>query len=353
MRPSSAIVCVTESRADEAVALKLLIASLAQHCPDLPVVVWFPPATDSFAQWAAAFPRVTLHTEVIPGASGWNSKPHALLPLLEADADEIWWMDSDVILTGDFRRALPSLRPETLVVAEEAVYGRPDDGGIRAVGWSLEVDRILDESVNTCVLRVTKAHQELLAEWKLMLESPEYVAAQARPWYERPTHFIGDQDVLTALLSSRRFADLPVTWLRRGREIIQYFGPSGYTTSDRLRNLTEGVPAFVHEQGGNKPWHAQSRRPGPDGVLDRLLADASPYTLYAERYRDVIQAEPGEADWMDSRTLAGRLLRTAGLGSAPLTGLPIALAYSIRSAANRISRTRADIEPAPSPIDPP
>jgi len=353
MTPASAVVCVTESRADEAVALKLLIASLAEHCPDLPVAAWFPPATDSFAQWTAALPQVTLHTEVIPGASGWNSKPHALLLLLEAGADEIWWMDSDVILTSDFRRKLPSLRRETLVVAQEAVYGRPEDDGLRAVGWSLEVGRILDEAVNTCVLRVTKAHQELLAEWKLMLESPEYVATQARPWYERPTHFIGDQDVLTALLSSRRFADVPMMWLRRGREIIQYFGPSGYTTADRLRHLTGGVPAFVHEQGGNKPWRAQSRRPGPRGVFDRLLADASPYTLYAEHYRDVIQAEAGEADWMDNRTFAARLLRAAGLGSVPLTGLPLALAHSVRSVLSPASRAGAKSGPAPTSVAPP
>lgn len=353
MTAPTTITCVADDRADEAVAVKLLIASLADHCPDLPVTVWFPPATKGFARWATRLPQVTLRTEAIPGATGWNNKPHALLLLLEAGADEIWWIDSDVILTSDFRAALPPLRRETLVVAQEALYGRPGDGGIRAAGWGLGAARILDEAVNTSVLRVTTAHLELLTEWKLMLHRPEYVAAQADPWYDRPTQFVGDQDVLTALLSSRRFAEVPLAWLRRGREIIQYFGPSGYTTRQRLGNLTRGTPAFVHEQGGNKPWHRGSRRPGARGVVDELLVEASPYTVYAERYRDVIQAEAGEADWMDSRTFAGRLLRTAGLGSAPLTGLPIALAYSIRSAANRISRTGADIEPATNPIGPP
>ena len=51
---------------------------------------------------------------------------------------------------------------------------------MRAAAWSLETGRILDEAVNTCVLRVTSAHQELLAQWKRMLQRPEYVAAQAQ-----------------------------------------------------------------------------------------------------------------------------------------------------------------------------
>ena len=60
---------VADDRADEAVAVKLLIASLADHCPDLPVTVWFPPATEGFARWATRLPQVTLRTEAIPGAT--------------------------------------------------------------------------------------------------------------------------------------------------------------------------------------------------------------------------------------------------------------------------------------------
>lgn len=333
---TSSLVCVAEDRAGEAVALKFLIASLSEHCPDLPVAVWFPPATDSFVRWAAAHPLVTLHTDPIPGATGWNVKPHALLPLLEAGAEEIWWIDSDVILTGDFRRALPPLHRETLLIAQEALYGRPKDGGIRAAGWNLEAARVLNESVNTCVLRVTPAHVELLGEWKLMLQRAEYVTAQARPWYERPDHFVGDQDVLTALLSTQRFAGIPLAWLRRGHEIIQHFGPSGYTTGERLRSLRHGVPAFVHEQGGNKPWHGGSRQPGARGAFNRLLVEASPYTLYARRYRDAVGQTPADQDWFDDASLAGRMLRAAGFGSAALTGLPLALAYSVRNAGRRL-----------------
>jgi len=39
---------------------------------------------------------------------------------------------------------------------------------------------------------------------------PDYVAAQKKPPHERPFHFFGDQDALTALLGSVEFAEVPV-----------------------------------------------------------------------------------------------------------------------------------------------
>ncbi len=44
----------------------------------------------------------------------------------------------------------------------------------------------------------------------------------------------GDQDVLTALLTSTEFADIPLKMLRRGKDIVQFDGVWGYTTTERL-----------------------------------------------------------------------------------------------------------------------
>ena len=162
--------------------------------------------------------------------------------------------------------------------------------GKRARAWGFDVARKLPSTLNTCVIRLTPAHIPLLERWKELLEGEEYSLAQRRPWYERPVHMIGDQDVLTALLSSPEFATLPLVYLRRGSDIVQYFGPPGYTTLERLSDLRTGLPPFVHEQGGGKPWHLDGGRPdGLRSAIDRLYSELSPYRHCAGDYRTEIE----------------------------------------------------------------
>ena len=326
------VVCISEDRPSEQVAVKLLVLSLARHCPDLDVRLTYPPAGDGFRTWLTRFPRVDLQIEYFAGASGWNVKPHAILPLLGAGAREVWWIDSDVILTRDFRERLPGLSEDTIVATEEALYGAGGhlDGGSRARAWGFELGRILPSTLNTGVVRVTRAHVPLLERWKQLLESEEYTQAQRRPWDERPKHMLSDQDVLTALLSSNEFAAVPVIRLGRGTDIIQYFGPPGYTTRERMSNLRAGLPPFVHELGGGKPWYLGQRAgTGMRAALDRVYSELSPYRLCAEEYREEIEDELEQVNWLDRTSRSGAVLKRLGMGSIPLTGLPLALAYSL------------------------
>lgn len=343
------VVCIAEDRLSERVAVKLLLLSLAKHCPDLSVVLTYPPADAAFRTWCARLPKVALRMDRVPGASGWNVKPHALLPLLDAGNDEVWWIDADVILTRDFRNTMPQLTDDVLVVCEEALYGGGGhrDDGMRASAWGFETGRTLP-TLNSCVLRVTPAHVPLLTRWKELLESEAYVRAQALSWDKRPTHMLSDQDVLTALMSSE-FASTPIVLFRRGREIVQYFGPPGYTTRERLISLRAGLPPFVHEQGAGKPWHLHRDRnvQGLRAAIDRLYSELSPYRHCANAYRDDIDDPFEEADWLDHTSRTGRMLRALGLGRAPLIGLPLALAYSLwkplRAAATGVRRQLAGV----------
>ncbi len=72
-------------------------------------------------------------------------------------------------------------------------------------------------------------------------------------WYERPVHMLGDQDVLTALLTSSEFSDIPLHMLRRGPDIIQFDGVWGYSIPERITNLLGWGPTFIHA-GAAKPW---------------------------------------------------------------------------------------------------
>lgn len=45
---------------------------------------------------------------------------------------------------------------------------------------------------------------------------------------------LGDQDVLTALLTSKEFSEIPIHILRKGRQILQFNGIYGYAVAERI-----------------------------------------------------------------------------------------------------------------------
>jgi hypothetical protein len=133
---------------------------------------------------------------------------------------------------------------------------------------------------------------------------------------------MSDQDVLTALLSSLEYADIPIQFLRRGYEIIQYFGSSGYTMRERMQHLFSQMPPFVHSQG-YKPWwpiDAVSQN-GISARFNRLYQEVTPYVYLARHYRPELDS----ADWLEPRTRFGKWLDRLAFGRAPLLGMPLAL----------------------------
>lgn len=319
------IVCVAEDRKSCEASVKLLLLSIARHCENLAVELFYPVADSRFIAWLRKCPRVHLNLEPVPKAYGWNVKPQALLALMERGHDDLLWIDSDVIATRDFLPLFAGLRPATVVVAEEALYGgHADTGALRTRGWGFEVGRELPFSVNTALLRVTRSHIPLLQRWRELLENEEYRQAQRLIWHQRPVHLFGDQDVLTALLASRPFADVELRYLRRGPDIIQYFGVYGYTCPERAGHLLRGIAPFVHSQGF-KPWLGAEAKPkirNGREYFDGLYLDASPYTLAARPYQTDLE---DNCDWMRPRLVGGAILRAAGLWRPPLVGWPLAL----------------------------
>ncbi|MDX2100218.1 MAG: hypothetical protein SFW36_20775, partial [Leptolyngbyaceae cyanobacterium bins.59] len=140
-------------------------------------------------------------------------------------------------------------------------------------------------------------------------------------------HLFGDQDILTALLSSPEFSGVPLKILRRGQGIIQYFGPAGYTLQERLLNLFQGLPPFIHSQG-EKPWY-RSKTP-PDWTsfsqyLEYVRLEISPYNHIAAYYKN--QVDEKDLDWLADSSFLSKLLRGIGFGNVALTGMPLAILY--------------------------
>lgn len=317
------IACSYEDRKSAEPGVRLLVASLARHSPQIPLVLCYPPADAAFRAWVARFPNVRFAPEALPDGLGWDVKPRLLLRLLRQGHDDVVWIDSDIILTRDFAPVFAGLDRETLGVAEEALWGRDyaDFRALRARAWNFPVGRVLPFCLNTGVIRVTGAHEALLRDWDALMRSPEYLAAQKLPLTERPVHLVGDQDALTAMLCGEAHAGVPLRLLRRGREILQIFGLKCFTVRERLQALRHGAPAFIHAQQF-KPWRVYA---GMSGAR-KVYLDTSPYTMAAGRYRD----ELGEnAAWLAPRSRWGRLLLRLGFGHPALAGAPIAVAVDV------------------------
>jgi hypothetical protein len=134
-----------------------------------------------------------------------------------------------------------------------------------------------------------------------------------------------DLDVLTALLSSEEFCNIPLKILRRGRDIIQFHEHPGFTVTERLTWIINGAPTFIHEQGW-KPWLAnyEDKGKGFRAKLDLTYRDLSPYTIFS---MNSIDQKP--QPWMMPHSRLSFILRFLALNYPPLVGLPIAILFDL------------------------
>lgn len=317
-------ICLAEDREECEPSLKLLLLSLKLHCSETVINLFYPPAKDQFLTWIKKSPQVRLQTDRLAYAYGWNVKPQAIMHVIDQGFDEVIWIDSDIIVNRNILQSLAQLKSDVLVASEDALGDERDDrNALRARLWNLPVGRVLPFGLNTGVLRVTKDHYPLMERWWRLLQSNIYQDFQKQGWSQRPIHMLGDQDVLTALVTSEEFSEIPIHILRRGIHILQFNGVYGYTVAERMRNLLGDCPAFIHSPGA-KPWSERWLLEAPISLreyIKRVYLDLSPYTLSAMRFKSELGYD---TEWMEPHYMLSRMLRTLGMGCPELVGLPIA-----------------------------
>jgi hypothetical protein len=290
-------------------------------------------------EWAASVPSLELVTsrEGIDGES-WNVKPSVLLSAFAEGHDEVMWFDSDMMVTADLGAVLDRIPSDTVVATEEYFWGHAQGTDARTTGLGLEVARTFPSTVNTCLLRVSRAHLPLVEHWSRILASEEYLSVIWEPAATRPLHFGSDLHVFTGLLGSTTYADVPVVQLRRGVEIAQCYGPSGWTVSERWRSRNE-LPLVLHAMG-SKPWESPVPASGDTfrrrarATYEAVHQDLTPYVAAASDYRGRFL---GDDAWLEPRTRTARALRRLS-SSAALQELPLAV---VDSAQRRIRRRLA------------
>lgn len=329
--------CLAEDREDCEAGLRLALLSLQRHCHGVPAFVYRPNPTKSFLTWSAGLEHVTIIPRRPDGASEWNCKPQALIPILQAGFDRVVWLDSDILVARDCRELLRPTDHGVLYVAQQPA-SLPDQGTrIRTVGWNFEVGREVAFTLNTAVLQVTHEHLQLLRRWAELLATKEYASSQLLPLGTRPLHLASDQDVLNALLGARDYKHIPLRVIRTGQEIVHVGGALAYSTIERLRNVRRR-PFFFHASAG-KPWLWLSgeipwSKASFGGWYRRLLQEMSAYRMEALSYEDQLGLT---TRWLHKRSISGTALRTVAFDNHALSGLPLTMvAETIRGATKLI-----------------
>ena len=318
------IVCTYEDRDTHAAGLKLLVLSLARHHPALPVHVYSRLRAEHDC-WLKAQPNVTLRDGRRLSLRKWNVKPAVLLDALESD-DRAVWLDTDVILAGP--APIDRLADAAVLVASQEWRRAPQPGSrVRTEAWNLPFGREIGETVNSCVVAASQAHRPLLTTWCRLMNSDLYRDLQRRE--QRPTWAHGDQDLLTAVLGSCEYMDVEVDLLQRGRDLVHDFLAQGFTSRERLGCLWNGLPAFIHQQGPQKPWSRVNLSP--------VVEELSPYLVVALDY----VAELGERPpWLDPRRPLSRVIDVVTLGHPVLRGLAPTVAWELKEHLKRLRQPR-------------
>lgn len=329
METENFVICIHEDRFDYLTGVKLAVLSLGRHSPGVSVYVNCPSADADFLSWVSRQPNasVVVLDKVI--GNGWNIKASVLMEMLEKFPNVVW-IDSDIVVCADIQSLFRSSDASLLIAAQETFWGQQQGGTFRTFAWGLTPARRFETTINSGVLRVTRHHREMLGAWQEMLSHPAYLKAQSQPWYARPLHMIGDQEVLTGLLGSEDFRSIPVRLINRGKDIAQCFGPAGFTPLERLGAIFKKGPALVHAMGP-KPWLRSVAVPPLASNITNITKirewyqyislELSPYSSVASKYF----REDVETGWVHPRSRTAKLGWRLGFGSCAAIGFPLAL----------------------------
>ncbi|WP_156460746.1 hypothetical protein [Sphingomonas sp. Leaf339] len=322
-----------EDRRAAMVGVELLARSLRRHNPKSRLIVWSPLERQAVTGLGEADVDWRVAPEL--AGSGWNVKPTVLLRSLKED-DRVMWMDSDIIVVDSLERA--AVFPlDHLVVSQEFRSSGAVGSQVRVDAWRWQLKRSMPVHVNSGAIVASRVHEPLLRAWEQLLKSDDYRAAQQIfPVTARPTHLLGDQDVLWALLCAT-FASVQVSYLKNGVDIIQDSGANGYHLFNRLGSLRGERAMLVHALGRVKPWQFRERslqKTAGIGYSAWVGHELSAYFIAAEPYTDAL-ANPV---WLRRRNPLARAIEVVTPQSLGGPGIP--LSFIAWLAASTLGRFR-------------
>jgi hypothetical protein len=251
--------CTFEDRPDALTGVKLLARSLQRHCADFRLWVAMRTVPPAFQTWVDLNAESVRLLPLKPKGDTWNIKAEVIAHCLGSLADEIVWLDSDILVLRNLEELWSRSGQELVVAQEFDLASKITADQIHSFGLNPVI--ALPHAVNSCVLRFRQSHRFLLTQWDRLLSSDAYRAEQRLPFKQRRRGLRSDQDVLEYVLSTAPCGrQAEVSYVRTGLDIIQDHGSTTYDLTHRLCNASGiGRPYFVHALG-QKPWDSSYRR---------------------------------------------------------------------------------------------
>ncbi|WP_147321235.1 hypothetical protein [Rhodoferax lacus] len=302
------LICLYEDRETHVVAVKLLIISIRKFHPELTIRLHFPSPNISFKTWIENIPNIELITKALEGTGSYNIKPHVLIDGLRTGAKTCLWLDTDIIL--DSRITWLADLPEQTLVSTLDPHSYPNGSNFRAEAFDLEPQKnAIDGAINSALVLVDEVHKDFLEDWAKLLKLPQYQDSQKKPVSLRNTLMLGDQDALSALVASKKYASLKVLLLKHPNDILHHQGISALTFRQRLiLKNSDRHPSIIHAMASTKPWLMKNNVSPFLNIRDyytRIFLELSPYVCTARQYEKLLTEDKS---WLRVQTVYSKFM---------------------------------------------
>ncbi len=130
--------------------MRLAVASVRRHCPDLPILASCSNASSDLQRWLSERCEAGVYVDAQFDELTWNVKPKTLLWAVDHGHRQVLWLDADVVLSADFRSPLPP-DDDVFVAAEEYGWGQVPASAAGTPASGLPPGRRLKRTVRRCL----------------------------------------------------------------------------------------------------------------------------------------------------------------------------------------------------------
>ena len=284
-------------RLNAAAGLAVLIASLGEHMPDVPLVILHTKPCENVKKFAKKFGPQCIFKEVCESEyRRWYSKPNAISLMLNEGYERVCWIDSDILIAKNCEEILfPS--NDDVVRTAQSVNGPPCNPERHRLFFGCAPKFDPGVSISSSIVSVTKNHRSIIELWqKLIVNGKNIIEKNSEILF-------GDQEILeTAIMN---ISDNNIVFSPILDEVEHLICSKSIGIRGSTRSILRKPPPLIHAPF-YKPWWPLDRA---YEYGSRAYLDSVPYTVEARRFTQKIKQidEVPFLDWLSPSTFRSKI----------------------------------------------